>query len=135
MALARALIEIVGDADSYVRSLRQSVAATDQMSTTLKRLGVTAQSTARAEVDAIVKKQARQRQQIATYKEIAATAVRGSREQVAAANLAAQAESRLSRSLGVTAHEAQRLAVSSGHVERDFSRLGRGAVAGSLGFN
>lgn len=127
----RALVEILGDSSNFVASLRTSAAATQSFSTDLRKLGVNAKASADAQVAASVRKTARLREEIVAYREIAAAAVRGSREQVAATNLAAAAEGRLARSMGVTAHEAVSLRSSTAGFERDFSRATRGVAAGS----
>lgn len=133
--MSKALIEILGDAMSYLRSLRKSSEATSGFEVDLKKLAVTAQTTAQAQVRASVTKDARMRAEIRTYREIAAAATRGSREQIAASNLATQAEGRLSRSLAVTSHEARKLSGGLRTAERDASAAGRGALFGSGAFH
>lgn len=115
--------------------MKQSVAGADEMMGKFAQLSVSAKKSAEAQVQASVKKDARLREEILAYKAVAAAAARGSREQVAAANLAAKAQHRLSQSLSVTAHESRHLASASKSVERDFMSLGRGAAFGSGAFH
>lgn len=112
----KALIEILGNAASYLRAARESAGATVEMEGDLKRLAITARTSVDAQVKASLRKDARLRAEIRTYREVAAAARRGSSEQVTAANLAVAAERRLSRSMSVTAAEASRLARAGRHV-------------------
>lgn len=130
----RALVEILGNAEGFKRATRESVAASNTLSHGLKRLGVDAKASANMQVAASVKKTNRMRTEIAAYREIASSARKGSREQVVAANLAANAEKRMARALGVTSREQRELAVSASRSEHMIGRGVRGAVAGSGAF-
>jgi hypothetical protein len=125
----KARIDIVGDAASYLRSLRQSIVGTNEFRGDLSKLAVNARTSATAQIKAAGLVDARLRKQILAYREVAAAAKRGSTEQVVAANLAAKAEQRLARSLGVTAHEQRRL--SAAGASSGLSRIERGALSGS----
>lgn len=125
----KARIDIVGDAASYLRSLRQSIVGTNEFRGDLSKLAVDARTSAASQIKAAGLVDARLRKQILAYREVAAAAKRGSTEQVIAANLAAKAELRLARSLGVTAVEQKRLNVSS--AAGGFARVERGALSGS----
>ncbi len=98
----RALVEILGDATGFKRAVHQSVMASNTLQKDMKKLSVTAETTARTQVQASIKKTSRMRAEIVEYKKIAAAARHGSREQVIAANLAAKAEARLAHAIGST---------------------------------
>ncbi len=129
--MAGIFVPIVADASRLIRSFRQAGEAADVMGRDLKQLGLTAEQSARKQVDAATRRDARLRSEIVAYRQIASAAERGSREQVVAANAAAAAEQRLARSLGVTSAEAKAHARSVAGAEREVSRFGRGALAGS----
>ncbi len=129
--MAKARIEILGDASSYSRAVKQSIAANDSLERSTKELAVSAESSARAQVAASVRKTSRLKNEIAVYRQIAATAVTGSREQIAAANLADRAQRNLAGSLGVSARESQHLGHGLGAAGQDVNRFSRGVLAGS----
>lgn len=129
--MARAILELIGDPDSLLKSFKKSSAAADKFGRDLKQLGTTADQSARAQIQAATKRDARLRQEISAYRQVAQAAQKGSREQIAAANLAVRAEERLGRSLAITSREAKQHARSVATANRELSRLGRGAVAGS----
>lgn len=132
MANLRGLVvPIGGDPSGLLRALTKSERAAQQFSREVTRTGLSAQRSAQLQVSAAVKTEARLRSEIAEYKRLGATAARGSREQVAAARLAAQAQARLARSTAVSARESRQLAAAAARTERGFSRVGRGAIAGS----
>src|SRR6185369_8431023 len=126
-----ALIEIIGDPSSLLRAYKRSIEGTDQVKHSLTELQVKAKTSADTQVAAAVRRDQRLREEITAYKEVGAAAKKGSREQIAAANLAAQAEGRLARSIAVTEREQLHLARSSGLANREFGKSVRGAVAGS----
>lgn len=128
-------VTIAADAANFIRGLRQAGQATKTLRGDLDKLSVTTKANAESQVAATVKKTQRLRDEIVAYKEVGAAAAQGSREQVAAANLAARAEARLAASLGVTTRESRALGVSAAGVERDVSRAGRGALAGAGAFS
>ncbi len=129
--MAGIFVPIVADASRLIRSFRQAGDAADLMGRDLKQLGLTAEQSARKQVEAATRRDARLRSEIVAYRQIASAAARGSREQVVAANAAVAAEQRLARSLGVTSAEARMHARSVAGAEREVSRFGRGALAGS----
>lgn len=128
-------VTIAADAANFIRGLRDAGQATKTLRGDLDQLSVATKTNAQAQVAATVKKTQRLRDEIVAYKAVGAAAVQGSREQVAAANLAANAERRLASSLGVTSRESRALAISAHGVERDVSRAGRGALAGAGAFS
>lgn len=132
--MAKIEVQAVGDAESLVSAFKRSGSASRTFQSDLKQLAVTARQSATAQIDASVKKDARLRGEIAVYREIAAQAKRGSREQVSASNLAARAQGQLARSYGTTARESRRLSASAAGVERQLGRSARGALAGSGAF-
>jgi hypothetical protein len=130
----RVSIEILGDAASAVRGFRSAGRAADSFGRDLKEVSISARKSADAQVQATIKKDGRLRQEIRSYREVAASAKRGSREQIAAANLAAASERRLAGSIGVSAREARRHAAAAGLSHREIGRGARGALAGSGAF-
>ncbi len=130
--MARNLVlNLIGDPQSLLRSFKQSAVAADTLGRDLKALGLTAEQSASKQVQASVRRDARLRQEIVAYRKIAAAAAQGSREQVTAANLAANAERRLASSLGVTAQEAKIHAASVATADRQLGKAARGALAGA----
>ena len=129
--MAKARIEIVGDSSSYQRSVKEAALVTDRLGLDMKKLSVTARSSAEAQVAASVRKTARLRGEVTEYKRIAAAAEKGSKEQIIASNLAARSERNLAASIGVTARESRAFSTHGVRAERDLSRAARGAAAGS----
>jgi hypothetical protein len=127
----KALVEIVGDASSLLRSMRQSIASVTGFRTSLKELGVDARKSADVQVAAAVKRDAKMREQIVALKQVASQAKRGSKEEVAASRLAADAQIKLARSTAVTAKESKALTLSAGKARGELGRETRGALAGS----
>jgi hypothetical protein len=132
--MPRVSVDIVGDANSLRRAVRSSAASLGVLGREYTTVGVTATNSARLQVEAAVRTDARLRTQIRDYRAVANAAAKGSREQVVATNLAARAEQRLARSLSVTASEARIHARALTTSERSLGRLGRGAIAGSGAF-
>lgn len=124
-------VPIAGDPSKLIEAYDKSISAGKRFSSATKQIGVSAEQSARVQINASLRKDARLRQEIQTYRAVAAAAARGSREQVTAANLAVQAEAKLSRSLSLTSAEARRHAQSVKGAERELSRFSRGALAGS----
>jgi putative Ca2+/H+ antiporter (TMEM165/GDT1 family) len=130
--MARKLIvEIVADSTKFLQSMKASSAATTKFAAGVDKVAVSSEVAAKAQVAAAVKTTESLKLQVAEYKRLAAAAEVGSKEQIAAANLAAQAERKLAVSMGVAAHEAQNLQRHSGLLGRDVSKATRGALAGS----
>lgn len=132
MANLRGLVvPIGGDPSGLLRALNKSEKAAQQFTRQIGKTGATAQQSARLQVQAAVKTEARLRSEVAEYKRLAAAAASGSRQQVAAARLAAQAQQRLARSTAVSARESRQLAAAAARTDRSFRQGARGAVAGS----
>jgi hypothetical protein len=127
----RAEIEILGDASSFAKAARESAVVANSLAGDMDKLAVNAKASANVQIQASLRKDARLREEIAAYKLVAASAEKGSREQIAAANLAERAQHRLAGSYSVTAHESARLSSSSRGAEREVGRATRGALAGS----
>jgi hypothetical protein len=127
----RAEIEILGDASSFAKAARESAVVANSLAGDMDKLAVKTKASANAQIQASLRKDARLREEIAAYKLVAASAEKGSREQIVAANLAERAQHRLAGSYSVTAHESARLSSSSRSAERDIGRATRGALAGS----
>jgi hypothetical protein len=125
------IVEVIGKTDGLTRAFNKSAHSAETLNKELTQVGVTAQKSANAQVNAAVRADSRLRDEIALYRQIAASAQKGSREQVAAANLAARAEGRLAKSLATTKREARELGTTAARADRQFGRLGRGALAGS----
>jgi DNA-binding FrmR family transcriptional regulator len=132
--MPKLIVEVVADAVQYFRTLEKSTKAAQVFTTETTKMGVSARQTADAQVAAAVKGTDALRSQVAALREVAAAAERGSKEQIAATNLAAAAERRLAGAMGVSAHEATRLRSSSVGLERDLGKATRGALAGSGSF-
>lgn len=131
MALRGLVVPIAGDPRGLLRAFKQSERAAHTFSREIRQTGVSAQQSARLQVQAAVKTDARLREQIGEYKRLGSAAARGSREQVAAARLAAQAQGRLAHSTAVSARESRHLAAASARAQRGVGQIGRGAIAGS----
>jgi hypothetical protein len=129
--MAKALIEILGSASGFRKAVNEAIGLNGKLAADTTALGVRARASADVQIQASIRKDARLREEIGTYRQVAASAERGSREQITAANLAERAERRLAGSLGVTAHESLRLSSSSRAAERDIGHATRGALAGS----
>lgn len=132
--MARAILELITDATSLIRNLDKSDKAVLEFDANLKGLQVTAEKTANAQIRASARSTERQRLQIATYRQVAEAAQKGSREQVAAADLAARAEARLNRQMGLTTRAAHTRAAAVGRTSKTERTLGRdirGGIAGS----
>jgi len=128
------MVEVLGNAAGFKRATHESIVAANQLSGGLKRLAVSAETSASAQVQASVRKTSRMKQEVVAYRQIASASRKGSSEQVAAANLAAKAEMRLAKSMALTKDESRALGINMGRAERDLSRASRGALAGSGAF-
>jgi hypothetical protein len=125
------IVRVLGDTTHFEKNLAASTATATKFEKTIKRVGVTSEESARAQIAASQRKDARLREEIALYRDIARAATKGSQEQRVAAGLAERSERQLARSLGVTAAEARKLSTSSVRFDKDLSRATRGALAGS----
>jgi hypothetical protein len=124
-------VDLVGTATGVQRTFRAGTIAAKGYQTELRSLQVSAARTAKVQIDAAIRTDARLREQLSVYRQVAATASAGSREQIVAANLAARAEARLGGSIAVTAAEARIGSRSIHQSERELGRLTRGALAGT----
>lgn len=114
---------------------RGAVRAGSETVDSIQKVKRVAQEAAREQVTAELKKQQVLREQIVAYRSVATAAQRGSREQIAAAQLAKKAEQELAGSIGLTRREQARLSTSTAHAEKDLNRTARGALAGSGAFS
>lgn len=99
--MPKALIEIVGNAESFVRSLKQSTHSVSTFKTELRELNVDVKRSAEVQVKASAARIGRIREEMGQVKALAATYVRGSDEQIAAMELVARKQRELSRLTGI----------------------------------
>lgn len=139
--MARAILELIGDPDSLLKSFKKSSAAADKFGRDLKQLGTTAEQSARAQIQASIKRDERLRTEIRAYRQVADAAQKGSREQIAAARLAERAQDSLTRSILATEREQRRASIGIGKEFRGglagsgaLSGTGRALAFGSVGF-
>ncbi len=128
------ILKILGDSSGGVRAVKEQRLALKELSSTTTEVSVATQKAVNIQIAAATKRDARLREEIVLYHEAAAAAVTGSKEQIAATNLAIRAEERLAKSLAVSAVESQKLAVAHGRSNRELSKGFRGALAGSGAF-
>lgn len=131
----KAGVELFGNASSLSRAFRQAGESVGIFRRELKEVSVSAQKTAQVQVAAAVKTDERLRQEMRAYRELAAASKRGSREQIAAANLASRTQGRLARSTAVSARESIRHARVSSGSHHELGRSTRGALAASGAFS
>jgi len=103
------LVRAVLDTAEYARGTAKTVGLNRELDSSFKTLSVNATKGAEASVAAAVKQDQALRARITSLRSVAASAPAGSREQIAATNLANAAQQRLARSMGVTAEESARL--------------------------
>lgn len=87
---------LAAKADAELAAAAAAAAAEEKSAATI------AQEAAQAQIDASVKKISSLKEEIATYKAVAAAAKTGSEEQIAASRLAAKAQGQLAREIGIT---------------------------------
>lgn len=131
MAVRDLIVRVVGDDSKFVATMKHSTATATKFEKTIQSVGVTATESANAQIAAAKRRDARLREEASLYRQVAAAAEKGSREQIIATNLAERADRQLARSLGVTAAESRKLSASTVRFEKDLSRATRGALAGS----
>lgn len=124
MTSSRVGIEFDGNAGGAVRAARETRGAVAGVARTVAE-------TAAENIQKQVQERQALEKLVAEYRQAGAAAKAGSREQVTAANLAAEAERRLARTHATTAHEQANLARQAGSAERELGKLSRGAVASS----
>lgn len=90
-----------------------------------------ARAVAEAQVQAALKTETKLRGEIEAYRLVAAEAQHGSREQIVAAQLAADSQRALARSMGVTTASAGVAAGALAREEHSLGQLARGAIRGS----
>src|SRR5919108_900523 len=129
-------VEIFGSPAGLIRAFRASGAAAGVFGRELQEVAVSAQRSAEKQVQAAVRSERRLREQIVAYEQLGAAAKAGSREQIAADTLAADAQARLARSSALTAREQRALLAASGRssrgardAEQGWRRAGRIATA------
>lgn len=132
--MAKAFVEIVGDAERFVLSLKQSQAAVSTFRRDLGELNLSVTKSAETQVKASALRMSRIREEISAVQRLASTYVRGSDEQIAAMNLVARKQSELARMQGAAA---TRYGVAGGRGsnlrrdERAASGLARGGLRGA----
>jgi hypothetical protein len=125
------IVEVAADVTQYLRGLSESAKATSTLDVQVKELNVNTAQLAETQVRAAVKSTERLHQQVAAYRQIAAAAEKGSREQIAATRLAADAERKLAVSTAATAHETASFGRQAHNAERELGGFARGALSGS----
>ena len=115
-------VEIFGNPASAIRAFRASGAAATSFGAELTKVGVSAEKSAQASVNAAVRTETRLRSEMIAYRQLAEAAAVGSREQIAAANLAAKAQGRLAGATAVSARESQALMARAGRGVRGHAR-------------
>jgi hypothetical protein len=127
--MARKLIvEVAADISQLIKGLRAGEHATE---TFAKEVTVDSRAMAQAQVAAAIKTTDALRAEVAAYREVAAAAAAGSKEQVAAAQLAVSSQRRLDASLAGTAGSARRTHGESRKLGRELEHVTRGAISGS----
>ena len=134
--MAKALVEIIGDAESFVYSLRTSSRAVSTFKGELEGLNVDVRKSAQAQVDASTRRIARMRDEMTAMRELAASYRKGSDEQIAAMELVSRKQRELNRLTGVSSRESAMFGGAGGagrrrREERDASKLFRGGFAGA----
>lgn len=130
--MAKALVEIVGDAESFVLSLRESIGSVSTFKRELGSLNVDVKKSAETQVRASMLRTSRIREEIAAIQKVSSAYKRGSEEQIAAMNLVARKQAELARITGTSGVGYGRS--SRGNVrreERQASSLVRGGLRGS----
>lgn len=125
------IIRIVGDETSYLRAAENTVAANTKLDASFDKVGANAKRSADIQIAAAVRAHEALRANVTALRTAAASAPAGSREQIAATNLANVAQLRLARSTAVTSTESEKLAAGAKNAERDVGKLTRGLLAGS----
>jgi len=129
--VAKALVEILGDADSFVASLHKSTRAVSSFKGDLRSLAVDVRASAERQVKASAMRTSRIREEMAAVRELAATYKRGSREQIAAMELVERKQRQLDRLTGSSSGSATRGRSGFGTEERRAGGILRGGVRGA----
>src|SRR4029077_9094739 len=95
------IVEVAADISQYVKGLSQASTATKKLDVQVSELNVDTKKLTETAVRASVKRAERLEKEVAGYRQLAAAAVKGSREQIAATNLAAPSPPKPPRSFAV----------------------------------
>ncbi len=125
------LIEIIGDATSYLRSADKAIAANTRLAASTTRTSKTDVAAVDAQIAARAKLIEVQRAQVAQLTARTGRAAAGTPEAVAQTALLAEANAKLARSQGDVITGNRRLSSSSKTAERDLNKVVRGGLAGS----
>src|SRR4029077_9974211 len=99
------IVEVAADISQYVKGLSQASTATKKLDVQVSELNVDTKKLTETAVRASVKRAERLEKEGAGYRQLAAGAVKGSRDHIAATHLAAQAERKLASSFAVAGAE------------------------------
>jgi hypothetical protein len=125
------VVEVAADISQYIKGLSQASSATKKLDVSVSELNVDTKKLTETAVRASVKRAERLEKEVAGYRQLAAVAVKGSREQIAATNLAAQSERKLASSFAVVGVEARQASRHTSRLGRDVDHAARGALSGS----
>lgn len=129
------IVEVVADVVQYLKGIEASAQATSTLNVQVNELNVDVAKLAATQVKASVQSTERLRMQVAAYQQLAAAAVEGSQEQIAATNLATAAERRLAVATSIAGAESRAAAVGAHGLTRNVEAAGRGALTGSRLFH
>ncbi len=125
------LIEIIGDATSYLRSADKAIAANTRLAASTKRTSAVDVASVDAQIAARAKLIEVQRAQVAQLTVRTGRAAAGTPEAAAQTALLAEANAKLARSQGDVITGNRRLSSSGKTAEHDLNKAVRGAVAGT----
>ncbi len=131
MAVNDLVLRIIGDATSYIKTADTVVATNTKIGESALAMGANFEKAAAAQVAAGTKSIQVQRAMVAELTATSAAAVAGSDKQIAANVALERAQANLNRSMGLTAVGTRGASAGAKTAERDFSKLTRGALAGS----
>ncbi len=129
------ILRIIGDAASYVKTAEMTIGVNTKIGQSFEKVGVNAKLSADAQIAAAVKAQEALRANAVALSARASSLPGGSREQAAATLLAAEAQAKYARAVGVTTVSTRGLSSASSTAERDIGKSVRGALAGSGAFH
>ena len=130
--MPKATVYIIGEAESFLRSVRSTVAGSSTLKREFSELSLSASKSAEAQVKASALRISRVREEMTAIRELASTYKRGSEEQIAAMNLVARKQAELNRLQGFSSTAGGRgRGGRFGRDEREASGLLRGGVSGS----
>lgn len=132
MAAGRGIeIVVIGDDRSALRMWERQIGASETTGKAYKKVALSAQQSAQAQVVASVRAMRAQEANIANLRALAVASPAGSRQQIAATVLAADAQAKLARSQGLTVASTRHLSAATKEGERDLGKLARGGLAGA----